>query len=411
MSMDRNLIFRSAWKWATEYELPSNAEITASNHNILEYSDNSGYCMNINFDRGTVNINYKNKTSYNVSLDYLMSQLGSSKYIVHQLRAGAPDKACISTDSSYQLLKHDNTNLVDYTEDELLEIKIKGEYILPADEGDIKHANKLNFGSEYFILLPQTSDEKVIKYDKFVPKDSVIYKSLVDGSPIRYMDFTSITLTEFMDKWTPEELNKFKDGVAIKSTTGSGSRGVWLIDKQRAKFGGSFISQITYAQWNKFVDVCRHENCNVMLQDLIPVRDNLKKINVDFVISAGALLGYMWTIPNQSQLQTNWDNGTILKSQFTDDIMHEITKLLTNNGIYNAIMNFEAFSDMHDEVIIIEFNWRYSNSMFQSQAAGIDLIGRYLRNEPFSMPNGEHEFIRYWQCAFKEDIDGYHNGK
>lgn len=340
------------------------------------------------------------------------------KPIVHILRGGAPDKISRWTDGSYEVRLHDNTNLVDYTRNEVFDIISRCELILPADEGDIRHANKIydrdDLYDQSWILLPHENIGegycKVIDYDKFVPKDSLIYRNLVGLTPFGYMDFYSMSIEEFLKQWTLSDLDDSDgEGLALKSTTGSGSRGVLILDKERSKFGGSFVSQITEAQYQKFIEFCKKENCRVMIQDLIPT--GLTKINVDFVIRDGKLLGYMWTIPNQTQLQTNWDNGYIVRNEFTDYIMNEVKLIMEHHGIWNAIMNFEAFTDMKSQVILIEWNWRYSNSMFQAQAAGIDLVGQYLRNEPFSMPKGEHKFSRYWQCKFYKNIPGYHDGK
>lgn len=334
-----------------------------------------------------------------------------NKPIVHVFRYGAPDKFMRWTDGSYDVSAHDNVNLVDLNDEAIFNMVKSNEFILPADEGDIKVANELIGIDQKYILLPQLKDGTIIEYDAYVPKHSIIYRQLSIYTDFRYMFFSVMNIGDFLNKWTPESLNNLKSGVAIKSTTGSGSRGVIILDKKRAKYGGSFTTKITQSQYDKFISFCKKENCKIMLQNLIPMRDDLKKINVDFVIRNGRLLGYIWTVPNQTQLQTNWDNGYMTRTGYTDFMMDQLIDYLVNQcGIENAIMNFEAFSNMHDEMILVEFNWRYSNSMFQAEAFGIDLVGQYLKNKYFKIPIGNHEFCRHWRCDLYDSDPIYHNG-
>lgn len=342
--------------------------------------------------------------------------------IVHQLRAGAPDKINLWTDKSYQLLKHDNTNLIDYSFDELSDLMNTAQYILPADEGDILHANKefeCGLINQSFILLPQVYASvngltylKVIDHDSFVPKDSKIYEDLEYCTGIRYPKFTKISREEYECQY--EELGK---EIAIKSTSGSGSRGVLLVsdDPERLKLGGKWIREIDDITHKEFMKFCDNEKCDIIIQDLIPLKDKegktLLKCNTDFVIRDGNLLGYKWDNVNQSQQFTNWDNGTFERNEYTDEVMEGITEYLTSKGIVNAIMNFESYSNLEDETWMVEFNWRYSNSMFEAQAFNIDLVGQYLKNEDFELPYGTHKFSRYWQCALYSKIPGYNKSK
>lgn len=328
--------------------------------------------------------------------------------IVHQCRSGAPDKIMLWTDGSYDLRKHDNTNLVCYTEEQLLEIGLRGEYILPADEGDIKHANAVSdFVLEQdFIMLPQVFDgefNKVIDYQKFVPKNSDVYKNLEAATGVIYPQFETYTRGELLNK-----SYQIFDKVALKTTTGSGSRGVWIIDRDRVRLGNKCVDKLTKDNMDNFMSFCINENCDIILQELCPI--NLLKCNTDFVIKEGRLITYKWDCVNQDQQFTNWDNGEFIRTEYTDSIMAKITAYLVSLGIVNAIMNFESYSNLIDETWMIEFNWRYSNSMFEGQALGIDLISSYLTGMAESVPMGKHKFSRFWQCKLYSEIKDYHYG-
>lgn len=333
--------------------------------------------------------------------------------IVHQMRSGAPDKICLWTDGSYLMRAHDNTNLVDYDLDELAELYRNEEYILPADEGDILHANEMftrGLVDQQFILLPLTVDNIVIAYGKFVPKDSMIYKYLQQFTGVKYAEFELMDLLQFKTKYIQD--SAYFDRKAIKTATGSGSRGVILVDPDRVHLGGKYVDNLDSADLDGFCKFVEKEDCKILIQDLIPYEpDRLMKCNVDFVIRDGKLLGYKWDYVNQSQQFTNWDNGYFVRNEYLDDLMSKVAKYLVTNGIMNAIMNFECFSDMESETWMVEFNWRYSNSMFEGQALNIDLISCYLNNTPFEVPMGSHKFARYWQCALYSDINRYHIGK
>lgn len=325
---------------------------------------------------------------------------------LHQLRAGAPDKVGLWNDGSYQFIKHDNCNLVDWSLKELQECKERGEFILPADEGDIKFINRycLKLPDQSFIMLPQEKDDNgnlvIIDYMKFIPKDCLVYKNVQAATGMKYAEFKSYTIEEFKNK------DLYSDHrIAYKTTTGSGSRGVLLIDPNRVHLGWKYREFLTKRDLDEFISFAEKENCNIMMQELIPNDPKLTKVNCDFVLRDGKLLGYKWDKTDPEAVFTNWNFGWIVRTQYTDEMMNKIASYLTQQcGIVNAIMNFEAFSDFESETWLVEFNWRYSNSTFEGQAANIDLIGHYLRNEPFEFPEGFNKFSRYWRCEFYKDL-------
>lgn len=337
------------------------------------------------------------------------------KVIVHQMRAGAPDKAMLAHLNELDYIKHDFTNLVDVSVDDILDIGDAGQYILPADEGDIKYANQIkdkmiHLGfDQSFILLPCITDDEghkyIIDYNTYIPKDNELYQTIEEETGVKYAKFTSYSIDEFLSL----DLDR-TEKCAYKTTTGSGSRGVLLIDPDRINLGMKYRESLTDSDLNSFIEFARKENCNIMIQDLIANDPNLLKINVDFAIREGNLLGYKWDIVNQSQQFTNWDNLTIIRNQFTDKIMKLISSHLVSYGISDALMNFEAFSDMNSVIWLIEFNWRYSNSMFECQAFDCDLVYNYINGIPFAIPFGEYKAIRYWQCMLYEDIPNYKIG-
>lgn len=324
------------------------------------------------------------------------------KPIVIQLRAGAPDKCGIWTDGSYELLKLDNINLVDFDTSDLLFCYHLGMYILPADEGDIYHINELKIGIidpiDSLIMLPRSSSG-VINYDEYVPKDSSVYENLEKFTTIKYPKSETLTLDQFMMSYSPDNLSK----CAIKTTTGSGSRGVWIIDPERAELGHKCVSKLTDIQYKEFIQEAEKQEGMVMIQELCP--SELLKCNTDFVIRDGRLMGYKWDLVNQSQQFTNWDNGYFIRNKYTDKLMKKVVKYLVEEcGITDAIMNFESFSDLESTTWMIEFNWRYSNSMFETQAVRIDLISSYINKVPFELPEGYLKYIRYWQCKLYHDL-------
>lgn len=337
--------------------------------------------------------------------------------IVHQLRGGAPDKIQLWTSGTYELKMHDNTNLVNYTAKDLCELFNKGELILPADEGDIKHANNISrdmweLGCDQSrILLPLIDYSEgysmVIPYELYVPKDSKVYEELGLYTNIRYAEYASTDIDGFLNYIHNNE----SEPMAYKTATGSGSRGVLLVDPSRTHLGGKYRDYLSNSEINQFINFARKENCNILIQKLIPNKPELKKINVDFAIRDGKLLGYKWDIVNQAQQFTNWDNGYFHKSVYSDAIMDQVAWYLTHQcGITDALMNFEAFSDMESEIWMVEFNWRYSNSMFEGQALGIDLIDCYINKKYFDYPYGDRKFSRYWQCKLYDNMPNYHEG-
>jgi len=319
--------------------------------------------------------------------------------IIHRLRKGAPDKFNIATFCNE--IGHDKCNLVNFTDEQIQEIVSKTEYILPADEGDILRANLLPKDiNQQYILLPQTKEGRVIDYNIFVPKDSKIYEDISKETDIKYMSYIVVEPSELMT-------HNRTDRKAYKTTTGSGSRGVILVDPDRLYLGQKYREELTDEDIEQLIRFAYSEQCNIMVQDLIPNKPELFKVNVDFVIKDGKLLGYKWDEVNQLQQFTNWDNGYFIRNEFTDEILKQITLFLVKHGIWNAIMNFEAFSNNLSEIYLVEFNWRYSNSMFEWQALNIDPVYNYIENINFmdAIPmDSKLQFSRNWQCCLYIDL-------
>lgn len=332
---------------------------------------------------------------------------------IHQLRGGAPDKIQLWHLDLYKLIHEDHTNLVNYSDEDLMNFNRQVDFISPADEGDIKRANEFwnnHPVDQSFILLPQIRVNedtlKVIPYYDFVPKDSKVYQELEENTGIKYPKFECYTIQDF------ENLNLDSDRVAAyKTTTGSGSRGVLLIDPERVHLGYKYRDHLNMVDMNNFLAFAKKEGCNIMIQELIPYAPGrLFKTNVDFIIRNGRLLGYKWTKTDPADVFTNWNFGWHIRNEYTDSIMQKLGDYLTKKlGIVNAIMNFEAFSDFKSETWMVEINWRYSNSSFEWEAAGIDLFFQYLKDEPFdTLPEyGMKKFSRYWRCMYYEDIQDY----
>lgn len=332
------------------------------------------------------------------------------KLKVHLMRAGAPDKFGLELLSDkYEYVKHDNCNLRTLSKEMMDEMLGDTNYILPADEVDILVAN-LAFDrgggdDQSRILLPQMVDEdgyyRVIPYYEYVPKDSHIYEKLAKSDEFfNYPKYKSYTISQFEDAIKTVDRNK----MVVKTTTGSGSRGVWVVDKERIHLGGKCISEFTKTQYDSIIQFAKSEGCDIMIQDLCDI--NLLKCNTDFVIKGGELLGYKWDIVNQNQQFTNWDNGHFFRNEYTDKVMEYVTELLVEEGIENAIMNFESYSDCNSRTELVEFNWRYSNSMFETNnSLGIDLIACYLEDKEFEIPVGEHKFVRHWTCSLYDKTD------
>lgn len=347
--------------------------------------------------------------------------------IVHQMRGGAPDKIQLYHKENIGLIHHDYCNLVDYDRDELSSILSKGEYILPADEADIAHVNKLDaekaLKNQEFILLPLTAKKgkrvkKVIEYNKFVPKDSNVYAQLSSKTRFKYMPYKSYSIPQ------AEKLMKSRIGkevpAAYKTATGSGSRGVLLVDKTRLHLGGKYVQDLNLSNVAEFIDFAKtqtfenSEGTRVLVQDLIPNDPKLHKINVDFFIRNSRLIGYKWTETDPTAVFTNWNWGNFHRTTWTDETMQELAAFLTRFcSITDAFMNFEGFCDNAGRIYMVEFNWRYSNSTFEYQAVGVDPIYNYINDIDFldAIPKGDHKFSRYWQCKLYENVDNYIVGK
>lgn len=330
--------------------------------------------------------------------------------VVHLMRGGAPDKINLFTDGSYQLIKHDHTNLVDIDYHKLIALCEEGHLLLPADEGDIRVGEYLPTRYHHNIMLPQTQltgNAEIIDFDSIVPKNSMVYRNLEENTGMKYGEFTTYTPEAFINEYY-DKLESLT-GKAIKTVTGSGSRGVILVDPARLHLGGKFISEFTDKELELIGGL--GEDTQVIVQDLIPGDQSLLKCNVDFVIRNKALMGYKWDITDQDAVFTNWNFGHFYNSPYIRKLMDRVVNYLINRvGITNAIMNFECFSNLVDTTWMVEFNWRYSNSMFEGQALGIDLISSYINCTEFDVPNGYHKFCRYWGCALYSDIKNYQDG-
>lgn len=341
-----------------------------------------------------------------------INECGIPYYIVHMMRGGAPDKANLK--SNVSLIKHNNKNLRDFSLKEIKSIAKQGHYILPSDEGDIIYANKLREKDQSFILLPQTKNGKIIDYKSFVEKDSEVYSNLSYYTPFKYKKFEKYSIEDFkilLHNQSPLSDFVFKEK-AIKTTTGSGSRGVFVCSKEAFDKGWfNYHEYATLDDMYKILDFARSEksqghDCSIIVQDLIPV--NYDKVNVDFVIRDGELLGYKWGIPEPGSNFTNWNWCKIIRNEATEDIMNSLSRYLIDKcGVYNAIMNFEAYSNPDDtrDIYMVEFNWRYSNSTFESLAFNTDFIKCYLENIKFGMPYGSTNVCRSWQAIKQEDIN------
>lgn len=333
------------------------------------------------------------------------------KLTVHLLRGGAPDKIALAHSPYYKLVKHDNTNIVGMSLEDLCKYTEGNNYILPADEMDIKAVNEVNGNPDVdqsHILLPQDLLGNVINYDKFVPKDSNFYRSLANpkGNLPIYPQTTRMSISQFIE-WSNDPDNACKL-VAIKTATGSGSRGVKLVDESCLNYGGKYIPKLTKSDVNDIVEFAASQNnCDILIQELIPFRQlGLKKVNVDIVMKHGNMLGYKWDEVDQHSLFTNWDQGYFRDNCYIKELMNNFEYHLRNHGVCHGLLNFEAFSNMKDTTYLVEVNWRYSNSTFEWMAAGIDPIMCLLFSHPCSIPDEclDRQFKRYWQCQFTDEL-------
>ena len=355
-----------------------------------------------------------------MNLRKFCSKLFSKPATVVQFRAGAPDKSKLFHHANIKYHKVNGYNMADMDK-ELIDYWLgKGYWLLPADEGDIKIANSL-YGDQSHIMLPQVkvstpegSVLKVIPYS-YVNKDSGVYKHLEEKTGMKYLKSKIMTVEEFEDfvsVYEDKPYEKIFEECAIKTTTGSGSRGVLVCSKYAFEHKMEYYHEYaTYEDLQRIISFAKSEveggrDCKIMIQDLIPT--NLVKVNCDFCIRNGKLLGYRWDIPEHGSNFTNWNWLTVVHNIPTDRWMKNITDYLINDcGIENAIMNFEAYqtTDLL-ELYMVEFNWRYSNSAFTSQAFNIDMVSCYVHNTPFSFPVGETSVLRYWQAATRSSF-GY----
>lgn len=312
---------------------------------------------------------------------------------VYILRGGAPDKANLSSDK-YNYIKLNNTNLVDLAPDYIDKICSLG-YVLPADEGDIKYCNKCSI-NYHNVLLPRTA-AGIIDYG-IVHKDSYIYKNIMQDTMNRNEYSCTIHTTPKLDtsnifNYIKQEAIRFiEDGndITIKTTTGSGSRGVIVVDREMASAGVfNYHSEISEDMFNKLEVFYNKEklinkDCKLVIERTLPVYKAFHKVNCDFIIKDCELKYYKFDIPEGNCNFTNWDWLTVVRNSITDKIMSTISKYLIGHGITDAIMNFEGFIDNYAnedkkfDFYLIEFNWRYSNSMFESLALGVNMIDTYI---------------------------------
>lgn len=340
-----------------------------------------------------------------------------SKIRVHQFRAGAPDKFNLIYDKFLiKMYKHDNQNLADWDDEKIVNYANCGDYMLPADEGDIKKCNELKGGTtrvQSHILLPNTGSY-VIDYNEFVPKDSQFYEYLRIETGIIYEHYSTFkNVDEFIHYYRDSD-TELPHEIAIKTVTGSGSRGVVLNtrDPERLRLGGKYdtIKSFDHPMMKSFIEFARKENCRIMLQSFIPL-NGLTKINVDFVIRNGKLLTYKWDVVDPTAVFTNWNWLYVLRNTYTDAVMKSLTRYITLCGVKNAIMNFEAFSDNEQVTHLVEMNWRYSNSMFEWAAFDIDPLACYFTNTSIQIPYGKIKFNRYWTAGRYDDLEDYDDQK
>lgn len=332
--------------------------------------------------------------------------------LVYLARGGAPDK--MTQGDTYhknvRILPVDQLNLYSMSVDDLnwflVTLVGDGSYFVPADERDIKVANDLvDHVSMNHIILPKTTGGKILNHDD-ISKFNVMTKWIKGGYAVELGDVRK-TPTLLPKKFSKSEFT----GVACKSSYGSGSREVLIADPNRSKFGLPFVDQITKKDYDRLKKMDSEDN-PVYLEQLIPYKWGIQKVNVDFIIKGGQLKFYKFDLVESGALTTNWNHGTWVRDKYTDKIMKTVVRFLTKEmGVRDAVMNFEAFMDTH-EFYLVEFNWRYSNSMFETEAIGINMIDLYFdkewKKDDFRklIPIGFYkEFVRAWTCKFHENTD------
>lgn len=332
------------------------------------------------------------------------------------MRSGAPDKALLGTESTdkYQFIRYNGYNLNELSTEEIKDLINNDIYIFCSDEKDIEKANKIvdEVPDQSKIILPLIKD-KVIPYS-YVDKDSDVYNTIEKDIGVIVPHKTVYSISEFEDKIvSPNKYNKgyILTECAIKTTLGSGSRGVIICNKEAYdKKMFNYHEGATYDDLLKLVNYARdydESSIKIIIQDLIPISTN--KVSTNFVIRNGKLLGYMWQHPEKGSNFTNWNWEDMITNEHTDKYMNDIANWLINKyKITDAFMNFEAFvTDDFSKLYLVEFNWRYSNCTFASMAFGIDLLDCYLNNKEFRFPEGNHKVLRYWKAVRYEDIGFY----
>lgn len=316
------------------------------------------------------------------------------------MRAGTPDKFCMFTSGNYSLIKRDGVNLTDYSVEEINQLG-KEDYIICTSEDDIKYASKVNPSVQRKLFLPCT-DNGIIPYNDFVPKDSKFYQGIMKGKTMfTYPLKNSFTIDEFRN-WYPKNLGPGK--FVIKVQLGSGSRGVAVINKDREPQLGAReqYRELTEDIANNIIKWAEKADCKILIQDLA-YRDlsREKKYNLNFMIKNGKLLLYKINIPDNDS--TNYDHAYFYRSEWSDKLVQSVVDYLVNEmEVVEGLFGIDGYTNFDDFTTMLECNWRHENSFFEFEALGIDFIDAYLFPENYSMemiPFGDTPFVRYWRCS------------
>lgn len=330
------------------------------------------------------------------------------------MRGGIPDKPMLWTDRSYRLIKHNFTDMQDYSQEELTNMFNNDEYIMPIVESDLQYANELQRKG----LVPRghiiaTSDEEgnIVHFDDFVPKDSEFYQGLTENTLFTYPKTTSYEIDEFI-KASPK-LYGCNSPVVIKVAVGGGSRGVVVCNPDHyVENTREQVTSISGANIDEVVKYAKKNSCRILVQDLC--RTDLEKYELQIVMREGRLLCYKWD--HADNPSTNWDHGTLIRTKYTDVVVDSLVKYLLSLGVYNAFIGMDGYTNYVDYTDLIEVNWRYENCTFTWEAIGVDPISAYIHNINRNdiMPYTDNKgipYVRYWRCALDKDIPDYVQGK
>ena len=340
------------------------------------------------------------------------------------LRAGAPDKMLYQCggkehQSEFEMIRHNNCNLRDIPIDIINKWTLNNEYIIPADEPDIKFVNEHDneIKNQEYIMLPHSKNGHIMSY-KHVPKDSDYYKNLFKNTGIHYPESVVYSAEEF------EEY--MKSGIelkecAIKSSTGSGSRGVYICSQYAVEQGweGNYHSSAKYNDIKHIIDYTKKYRdtdgeCSIKVEKLIPL--NYHKITVDFIIRDGKCLAYEWPDTYPDNFTFFWASD-VYKTDTTDKYMNRLCSYLSSLGITDGVLDFEGFMNEDcSEVWMCEMNWRwcgcYPDSLVWKDDKGeqFEWLKNYITKVPMHQPKGVHRIKRYWNTILEQNIPNYGNG-